>query len=303
MGNGRFDRAARFETHHRAAEGREDEEGPSGGECWHLAPCTMHHAPRTRNSNHPPVHIEYDANPLSEWRLGMEQEPYRGFDIGADEFADNPDPRVPCVLLLDTSGSMAGRPIDELNAGLQQLRDELIQDAIASRRVELAIHTFGGHVQMERDFTSARAFVPPLLSPSGATPMAEAIMRGIQHLEGRKQTYQSRGIAWYRPWVFLITDGASTDEPTAWRLACDAVALGEEQKKFVFFAIGTAEADFVKLREASGGRQPLRLKGIAFRELFRWLSNSLTRVSQSQIGTALVLPPATGSDGWGEIPT
>lgn len=233
----------------------------------------------------------------------MEQEPYGGFNLGAEDFASNPDPRVPCVLLLDTSSSMTGHPIDELNAGLRQFRDELTQDAIAARRVEVALFTFGGQVQLERDFTTARAFLPPVVAPSGATPMAEAVMRGIKHLEERKKTYQTNGVAYYRPWIFLITDGAPTDEPGAWRLACEAVSLGEQQRKFTFFAIGTAEADFAKLREVSPARQPIRMKGLAFRELFRWLSNSLTRVSQSQVGTSIMLPPATGNDGWGEVPT
>jgi uncharacterized protein YegL len=47
------------------------------------------------------------------------------------EFADNPEPRCPCVLLLDVSGSMNGRPLDELNAGLVAFRDELSGDALA----------------------------------------------------------------------------------------------------------------------------------------------------------------------------
>ena len=38
-------------------------------------------------------------------------------DVG---FVDNPEPRCPCVLLLDTSGSMQGQPISQLNAGLKQ---------------------------------------------------------------------------------------------------------------------------------------------------------------------------------------
>jgi uncharacterized protein with von Willebrand factor type A (vWA) domain len=37
----------------------------------------------------------------------------------ASEFVDNPEPRCPCLLLLDTSASMAGRRINELNAGLE----------------------------------------------------------------------------------------------------------------------------------------------------------------------------------------
>ena len=61
----------------------------------------------------------------------------------AAEFALNPEPRCPCLLLLDTSGSMQGAPIAELNAGLVTLKDELMADALAAKRVEIAIVTFG----------------------------------------------------------------------------------------------------------------------------------------------------------------
>jgi uncharacterized protein YegL len=53
------------------------------------------------------------------------------------------NPRCPVVLLLDTSGSMRGTPIQELNAGVELFRDELLADALASKRVEVAIVGFG----------------------------------------------------------------------------------------------------------------------------------------------------------------
>jgi uncharacterized protein YegL len=62
--------------------------------------------------------------------------------LDAIEFAENPEPRCPCVLLLDTSGSMSGEKIAALNAGLQTFRDELLQDNLASKRVEVAIVAF-----------------------------------------------------------------------------------------------------------------------------------------------------------------
>jgi hypothetical protein len=34
-----------------------------------------------------------------------------------DDFTTNPEPRCPCLLLLDTSHSMQGRAISELNRG------------------------------------------------------------------------------------------------------------------------------------------------------------------------------------------
>ena len=61
----------------------------------------------------------------------------------ADDFADNPEPRCPCVLLLDTSGSMQGDPIDQLNAGIRAFKTELMADSLALKRVEISIVTFG----------------------------------------------------------------------------------------------------------------------------------------------------------------
>ena len=45
--------------------------------------------------------------------------------IHFNDFASNPKPRCPCILLLQVSGSMNGRPLDELNAGLTIFKDEL----------------------------------------------------------------------------------------------------------------------------------------------------------------------------------
>src|SRR5580700_8959690 len=85
-------------------------------------------------------------------------------------FAENPEPRCPCLLLVDTSSSMAGRPIEELNAGLVAFKDELVADSLAAKRVEVAVVTFGPPLPVVH-FQSADTFQPPLLSASGDTPM------------------------------------------------------------------------------------------------------------------------------------
>lgn len=54
--------------------------------------------------------------------------------FATSDFASNPEPRCPCILLLDVSGSMSGRPINELNAGLVTFRDELLADSLALKK-------------------------------------------------------------------------------------------------------------------------------------------------------------------------
>ncbi|RUR71070.1 VWA domain-containing protein [Variovorax guangxiensis] len=209
--------------------------------------------------------------------------------FGTSNFADNAEPRCPCVLLLDVSGSMSGAPIQHLNDGLVTLKDELAADALAMKRVEIAIVTFGP-TQIHTPFTGAESFYPPTLSPQGATPMGEAIRQGLQLVRERKEEYRANGIPYYRPWVFLITDGGPTDE---WQSAAAAVKEGEASKAFAFFAIGVKGANLEVLSQISV-RSPLTLDGLKFRELFSWLSSSLKSVSQSTPGTEVKLDAPSG---------
>lgn len=209
--------------------------------------------------------------------------------FGAGGFADNPEPRCPCLLLLDVSGSMGGQPIAELNAGLTTFKDELAADSLAMKRVEVGIVTFGP-VKTEQLFQTAEHFYPPTLVSQGDTPMGEAIRQGLEMIRQRKEEYRSNAISYYRPWVFLITDGGPTDE---WKSAAAAVREGDASKAFAFFAIGVKGANMDTLKQISV-REPLSLEGLRFRELFSWLSSSLRSVSRSTPGTEVPLAPPTG---------
>jgi uncharacterized protein YegL len=209
------------------------------------------------------------------------------------EFAENPEPRVACLLLLDTSGSMAGSPINELNAGIRTFKDELMSDPLAAKRVEVAIVTFGSAPNIVQEFVGAQDFDPPTLRADGLTAMGAAIEEGLRRLEARKQMYRQNGLAYYRPWVFLITDGAPTDPVLN---AANLVRSGESSNKFSFYGVGAGNAaDFNRLNAICPVERPaVALSGLRFRELFSWLSKSMSSVSRSVPGTTAALPAPTG---------
>lgn len=207
----------------------------------------------------------------------------------------NTERRCPVVLLQDTSSSMEPN-IAKVNEGLQSLHADLLLDDLASQRVEIAVITFGP-VRMVQDFVTVDQWLPPRLHASGGTPMGEAMKFAIQQLRMRKRAYREAGIAYYRPWIWLVTDGAPTDR---WQESLDDVQAEIKSGGIEMFTIGTDNADLDVLRRVSNPRPPVMLREARYREMFVWLSQSLKPVSRANPHAALDLPPPTT---WGEIRT
>lgn len=188
------------------------------------------------------------------------------------------------------------RPIDELNAGLLAFRSELMVDELAVKRVELSLVTFGP-VRKITDFQTPDLFRAPKLAAEGDTPMGKAIEKAVDIVSERKAAYRQNGVSYYRPWIFLISDGEPTDD---WRRSAELVRAGEQTKSFAFFAVGVEGANFDILNRIAV-RQPLKLNGLRFREMFMWLSSSLSSVSRSSPGDEVALENPAKPDGWASV--
>lgn len=207
------------------------------------------------------------------------------------EFANNPEPRCPCVLLLDTSISMSGSSINELNQGLHTFKNDL-QDPTALLRVEVAVVTFDDSPRLVHDFVTASNFQPPtLIAQGGSTDMAGGIHTALDLLRSRKEQYKANKVSYFRPWVFMITDGAPN---AGWEPAAQRIRDEEHNKGVVFFAIGVEGADMGKLT-AIAVRPPWQLRERNFQGLFRWLSASLTKGSQGSVGEQIAMQAPGGA--------
>ena len=211
---------------------------------------------------------------------------------------DNTSQRLPCVVVLDGSTSMSGDAITNLNAGLKVLEKELKSDDIASMRVQLLIIRIGGFSDAEIivDWTDAIDFEAPNIEANGTTPLGKGVDLALSEIEKQKLKYRENQIPYNRPWLFVITDGSPTDN--GWEKSAQKACEAEKKDKVVIFTIGTDEANFENLNRFSS-RGALMLKNLDFKELFIWLSQSVSVGSQTELNSSAQLPAAS----WGVLPT
>lgn len=219
--------------------------------------------------------------------------------IRKQDLVENPTPRVAIGLVLDTSGSMSGEPVAELNEGVKVFFDAIRGDETARYAAEICVVTFGGMAASKLlDFASIERQNVPCFDASGNTPMGQGVNIALDLLDQRKKEYSQAGVDYYQPWLVLMTDGQPTDEI---EVAVKRTVELLEKKKLTIFPIGVGpSADMNTLARFSPKRAPIRLKGLNFAAFFEWLSKSVSRVSQSTPGEKVQLD-IEGLKGWGEL--
>lgn len=213
-----------------------------------------------------------------------------------NEMVNNPTTRVPVCLCLDTSGSMSGMPIEELNEGIRLFYEAIRAEENALYAAEVSVVTFGGYAECKADFaTLLNQPTTPRFQADGGTPMGEAVNMALDMLESRKAKYREHGIDYYQPWLVLMTDGCPNGSEVELQRAigrtCDLI----NNRKLTIFPIGIGQgADMSTLAKFSPKRTPLKLQGLKFREFFEWLSKSVSATSQSIPGESVKLEAIAG---------
>ena len=189
------------------------------------------------------------------------------------EFVENPEPRWPCVLLLDTSRSMRQNGgIDALNDELRTFKSDMESDEFGKSRVELAIITFGNGVELVRDFAKVGDFVLPVFEADGTyLDMAGGIHKALEIVETRKKLYVNEEIPYYRPMVVLMTGGERvflTEDLIEGVVRSFGI---EDYVNFAFFEVRFQGTDGIQVDHLISGLGTYHLEDLPLRELFGWL--------------------------------
>jgi uncharacterized protein YegL len=199
-------------------------------------------------------------------------------DDGIDH-VNNPHPRCPVAVLLDTSASMEGEPIAELEKAVRLFFEDVSRDPLASLRVDPSVFSFGGSVRQIVPFCTTMVEVaasPQRLEACGNTPLGEAVNKAIDAIHARVALYKEYSIPHYKPWLVLMSDGCPTDE---WHGASARLRkLAENGWNVIAIGIGQ-NAELGILRQF-GIHEPRRLQNADFASFFRWLSRSLRTESR-----------------------
>lgn len=184
--------------------------------------------------------------------------------------------KLPVYLVLDTSGSMTGEPIEAVKNGMQILISALRQDPYALETAYLSVITFDNQAQQLSPLSELMIFKVPEIKASGTTALGAGLKLLAERVDAEvsKTTADTKGD--WKPMVFLMTDGVPTDD---WQ-----AGLREFQKRkfgvVVACAAGTG-ADTNILKQITENVVMLDTADTtSLRAFFKWVSASISTTSQ-----------------------
>ena len=220
--------------------------------------------------------------------------------MGLDKFVAREPRPLPIFVLADTSGSMNGEKINELNLALREMLNALNNADDIRGKFQLSVISFGGDVKVIQPLADISEITLTELTASGNTPMGQTFEVVKEMIEDR-EVVSSRA---YTPTIVLISDGLPTDcteemyrrknyfdwEPLK------SLHSGERSSKCQRLALGIgedADADMLKAFIDDPEIPVIKTRDISgITKFFRWVTMStVARMSSVNPNETAVVAP------------
>lgn len=183
--------------------------------------------------------------------------------------------RLPVYLLLDTSASMKGEPIEAVNKGIDMMIRSLRQNPQAIESVYLSIITFSTTARVVIPLLDLASFQMPQLEAKGQTALGAALILVTDRIEKEvaKTTMEQKGD--WKPIVFIMTDGVPIDD---WKKGLDY--FSSARTAYTVACAAGSHADTSILKQITPHVVKLdRTDEDTMSRFFLWMSASIDRTS------------------------
>lgn len=201
--------------------------------------------------------------------------------------------KLPVYLLLDTSGSMSGEPIEALKNGVQVMISSLRQNPQAIETAYLSVITFDSSARQLIPLTDLASFQMVDIKASGTTALGDALSLVSKCIDNEVQQSTTEKKGDWKPLVFIMTDGIPTDN---WQNG-----LAEFKRRKIAYTVACAAgsaADTTILKQITENVVSLdTADGNGIAKFFAWVTASIgvssTKVEDSgkEVTSINELPP------------
>lgn len=203
-------------------------------------------------------------------------------------FANNKSNRIMMCLCIDCSGSMLRQgAMNKVNAGLEAFLKKTDADILARDAADICVVSFGDKARLVSDFDTPdkvlhRLRAEPILPVGSGTVLAEGVNLTLDHLAAHQQQLAAVNNNAYVPWLIIISDGDSTENPAAVKAASTRVQrmLREHELKTMCLNIGSGSSSLPAFTlDGKVGR----LDNLRVTDFFDMLSRNVSSVSRAAV--------------------
>ena len=199
------------------------------------------------------------------------------------------------IILVDKSGSVSGEAIQNINANLNHFKENVCENEIAAKCVDVCIVSFDSRVSVVQDWCPIREMAPVQLTADGGTELNGAIMTGVKKLRERNRLYAKNGIVEKKPYMIVMTDGYGGNINQAAALVERRIKDGK--MKLFFLGFGDYDkATAAQLCRAHGNWCfEVNSGSFNFNDFFDFVGNSVKAASVSAPGEDIRVDTSIGT--------
>lgn len=193
---------------------------------------------------------------------------------------------LPVAIVVDKSGSMIGKPIDQVVRSINRFRQDICKDPNATELVDICIIAFNDKAEIVQDWISIKNMKPVEITADGGTNLSAALGLMLDKLKEREIYYKKMGMEIRRPYAVILSDGHDN-----YGNKIDSIAQNirkrTEEKKLLPWIMGVPGYDKETAAKITGGPRVLELvdeKAYDFTGFFQVLEVSLKAASASAPG-------------------